>query len=127
MSIETATGLETGQPYPYQRVELVEPDWTRFPGWKDVTAEEVDLFQAALRYAVAGCFCGGARPHPQLGQQCCPLETCQILPVRASAVHRITGISTVCCAALAILEPHPGLNRLMVNTGIGCGRRPDRP
>ena len=40
MSIETAIGLETGQPYPYQRVELVEPDWTRFPGWKDVTAEE---------------------------------------------------------------------------------------
>jgi len=29
-----------GQPYPYRRVELVEPDWTRFPGWKDVTAEE---------------------------------------------------------------------------------------
>ena len=31
---------ETGQPYPYRRVELVEPDWTRFPGWKDVTAAE---------------------------------------------------------------------------------------
>jgi lysine 2,3-aminomutase len=29
-----------GQPYPYRRVELVEPDWTRFPGWKDVTADE---------------------------------------------------------------------------------------
>ena len=40
MSIETATGLETGQPYPYRRVELVEPDWTRFPGWRDVTAQE---------------------------------------------------------------------------------------
>ena len=40
MSIETSIGLETGQPYPYRRVELVEPDWTRFPGWKDVTAEE---------------------------------------------------------------------------------------
>jgi len=39
MSIETSIGLETGQPYPYQRVELVEPDWTRFPGWKDVTTE----------------------------------------------------------------------------------------
>ena len=32
------TGLE--QPYPYTRVELVEPDWTRLPGWKDATAEE---------------------------------------------------------------------------------------
>ena len=40
MSIETSIGLETGQPYPYQRVELVEPDWTRFPGWNDVTADE---------------------------------------------------------------------------------------
>jgi lysine 2,3-aminomutase len=44
MSIQTApdrtTGARTGQPYPYRRVELVEPDWTRFPGWKDVTAEE---------------------------------------------------------------------------------------
>ena len=28
------------QPYAYQRAELVEPDWTRIPGWKDVTAEE---------------------------------------------------------------------------------------
>ncbi len=27
------------QPYSYSRRELVEPDWTRFPGWKDVTAE----------------------------------------------------------------------------------------
>src|SRR3982750_2643260 len=40
MSIETSIGLGTGQPYPYRRVELVEPDWTRFPGWKDVTADE---------------------------------------------------------------------------------------
>ncbi|USQ78186.1 KamA family radical SAM protein [Ornithinimicrobium faecis] len=28
------------QPYRYQQRELVEPDWTRFPGWRDVTAEE---------------------------------------------------------------------------------------
>ncbi|HET7684083.1 MAG TPA: lysine 2,3-aminomutase [Marmoricola sp.] len=40
MSIETAIGLESSQPYPYRRVELVEPDWTRFPGWRDVTAAE---------------------------------------------------------------------------------------
>ena len=26
------------QPYVYRRRELVEPDWTRFPGWRDVTA-----------------------------------------------------------------------------------------
>ncbi|HEX4226986.1 MAG TPA: lysine 2,3-aminomutase, partial [Pseudonocardiaceae bacterium] len=25
------------QPYEYVRRELVEPDWRRFPGWRDVT------------------------------------------------------------------------------------------
>lgn len=44
MSIATilpATG-DAGhdQPYAYRRVELREPDWTRFPGWRDVTAEQ---------------------------------------------------------------------------------------
>jgi lysine 2,3-aminomutase len=28
------------QPYAYARVELVEPDWQRFPGWASVTDEE---------------------------------------------------------------------------------------
>ncbi|MCK0113223.1 lysine 2,3-aminomutase [Ornithinimicrobium sp. F0845] len=28
------------QPYRYQQRELVEPDWTRFPGWREVTAQE---------------------------------------------------------------------------------------
>ncbi|MDP9219091.1 MAG: lysine 2,3-aminomutase [Actinomycetota bacterium] len=28
------------QPYAYRRRELVEPDWTRLPGWRDVTAED---------------------------------------------------------------------------------------
>ncbi|MDT0215112.1 lysine 2,3-aminomutase [Rothia sp. ARF10] len=28
------------QPYVYRRKELVEPDWTRFPGWRDVTAAD---------------------------------------------------------------------------------------
>src|SRR3954466_10833318 len=44
MSIETSAGLEpgpgTGQPPPYRRAELVEPDWRRFPGWRDVTEAE---------------------------------------------------------------------------------------
>jgi lysine 2,3-aminomutase len=30
----------SGQPYAYRRAELVEPDWTRMPGWKDITADE---------------------------------------------------------------------------------------
>ena len=28
------------QPYIYRRRELVEPDWTRLPGWRDVTEEQ---------------------------------------------------------------------------------------
>src|SRR5690349_11982045 len=28
------------QPYRYRRDELVEPDWQRFPGWRDVTAAD---------------------------------------------------------------------------------------
>jgi lysine 2,3-aminomutase len=28
------------QPYVYRRHELVEPDWTRFPGWRGVTAQD---------------------------------------------------------------------------------------
>lgn len=28
------------QPYEYRRREAVEPDWTRFPGWRDVTAAQ---------------------------------------------------------------------------------------
>ena len=28
------------QPYEYRRAELVEPDWRRFPGWRDVTEAE---------------------------------------------------------------------------------------
>ena len=35
----------SGQPYPYRQVELVEPDWTRFPGWSTVSAEEWESVQ----------------------------------------------------------------------------------
>jgi len=28
------------QPYRYVRVERPEPDWRRFPGWREVTAEQ---------------------------------------------------------------------------------------
>jgi KamA family protein len=33
------------QPYAYRRRELVEPDWRRLPGWRDVTAEEWESAQ----------------------------------------------------------------------------------
>jgi lysine 2,3-aminomutase len=33
-----STNIE--QPYVYRRRDLVEPDWTRFPGWRDVTSAQ---------------------------------------------------------------------------------------
>jgi lysine 2,3-aminomutase len=36
---------ETGQPYLYRRRELVEPDWTRLPGWRQVTREQWESAQ----------------------------------------------------------------------------------
>jgi len=33
------------QPYEYRRRELVEPDWTRFPGWRDATREQWESAQ----------------------------------------------------------------------------------
>ncbi|MCB0909214.1 MAG: lysine 2,3-aminomutase, partial [Nocardioidaceae bacterium] len=40
MTVTSTSASGAMQPYAYQRVELVEPDWTRFPGWRDVTADE---------------------------------------------------------------------------------------
>jgi lysine 2,3-aminomutase len=34
---ERHDSTQAGQPYPYQRRELTEPDWQRLPGWADVT------------------------------------------------------------------------------------------
>jgi lysine 2,3-aminomutase len=37
-SVSDALQRTERQPYEYVRRELVEPDWRRFPGWRDVTA-----------------------------------------------------------------------------------------
>jgi lysine 2,3-aminomutase len=37
--------VSTGQPYQYQRHPLVEPDWTRLPGWRQVTREQWESAQ----------------------------------------------------------------------------------
>jgi lysine 2,3-aminomutase len=34
-----------GQPYEYRRRELIEPDWSRFPGWRGVTREQWESAQ----------------------------------------------------------------------------------
>jgi lysine 2,3-aminomutase len=39
------TGSSAGQPYTYRRRELTEPDWTRLPGWHDVTREQWESAQ----------------------------------------------------------------------------------
>lgn len=40
MSLAPTVHSDAAQPYRYARRELVEPDWRRFPGWRDVSAEE---------------------------------------------------------------------------------------
>ncbi|RLV48816.1 lysine 2,3-aminomutase [Nocardioides mangrovicus] len=45
LSQPTRPGSADGQPYRYAQVELVEPDWTRFPGWRDVTRAEWESAQ----------------------------------------------------------------------------------
>ena len=40
VTLETSVAPAGAQPYLYDRVELVEPDWRRFPGWAAVTDEE---------------------------------------------------------------------------------------
>ena len=45
MSIEMLDRRAAGQPYAYRRPHLVEPDWTRFPGWRAVTSAEWESVQ----------------------------------------------------------------------------------
>jgi lysine 2,3-aminomutase len=37
--------VTAAQPYEYRRRELVEPDWTRFPGWRGVSREQWESAQ----------------------------------------------------------------------------------
>ncbi len=39
-AIDAVDAPRMPQPYSYRRRPLVEPDWTRIPGWKDVTDDE---------------------------------------------------------------------------------------
>ena len=41
----TGAGHFVEQPYRYAKVELVEPDWTRLPGWADASVEEWESVQ----------------------------------------------------------------------------------
>jgi len=43
--VPSAPEWDNTQPYPYRRVELVEPDWTRFPGWREVTVADWESSQ----------------------------------------------------------------------------------
>jgi lysine 2,3-aminomutase len=43
--LPTGAPTATGQPYEYRRRPLVEPDWTRLPGWRAVTTAEWESAQ----------------------------------------------------------------------------------
>jgi len=42
---EPGRAATDGQPYAYRQQPLVEPDWTRFPGWRHVTVAEWESVQ----------------------------------------------------------------------------------
>src|SRR6476660_2526244 len=42
---DTPAVIVAGQPHEYRRRELIEPDWTRLPGWRDVTREQWESAQ----------------------------------------------------------------------------------
>ncbi|MFC9974483.1 KamA family radical SAM protein [Spirillospora sp. NPDC127200] len=42
---DAAQAAGTGQPYAYRRRPLTEPDWRRFPAWRDVTTAEWESAQ----------------------------------------------------------------------------------
>ncbi|GAA4467939.1 KamA family radical SAM protein [Phytohabitans houttuyneae] len=56
-------GADVGQPYEYRRRELVEPDWARFPGWRDVTREQWESAQ----WQRAHCVKNAKQLHAVLG------------------------------------------------------------
>src|SRR5690242_2496119 len=43
--MEAPVTLPAAQPYEYRRRELVEPDWTRFPGWRGVSRDQWESAQ----------------------------------------------------------------------------------
>ena len=51
------------QPYMYQRVHLSEPDWTRFPGWSDVTEEQ----WRSVQWQRAHCIKNSRQLHDLMG------------------------------------------------------------
>ncbi|HWB34619.1 MAG TPA: lysine 2,3-aminomutase [Rugosimonospora sp.] len=55
--------VSQGQPYEYRRRELVEPDWTRFPGWRGVTREQWESAQ----WQRAHCVKNARQLHDLLG------------------------------------------------------------
>nr|MDT0657632.1 lysine 2,3-aminomutase [Micromonospora sp. DSM 115978] len=54
-----------GQPYEYRRTPLTEPDWTRFPAWRDVTREQWESAQ----WQRAHCVKNARQLHAVLGDQ----------------------------------------------------------
>ena len=57
------------QPYVYRRKELVEPDWTRFPGWAAVTADE----WASVQWQRAHCIKNVKQLRELMGDRMYPL------------------------------------------------------
>jgi lysine 2,3-aminomutase len=75
--------VTTAQPYEYRRRHLVEPDWTRLPGWRDVTAQQ----WRSAQWQRAHCVKNAAQLHTVLGDL---VDDHFYADLRADQEHRAT-------------------------------------
>ena len=90
------------QPYAYRRRELVEPDWTRLPGWRDVTAQE----WATAQWQRAHCVKNVKQLHDVMGDL---LEERFYADLERDQAERAT---------MSMLLPPQMLNTMVPATGV---------
>jgi lysine 2,3-aminomutase len=90
------------QPYAYRRRELVEPDWTRLPGWRDVTAED----WASVQWQRAHCVKNVKQLHDVMGDL---LEDRFYADLERDQAERAT---------MSMLLPPQMLNTMVPSTGV---------
>jgi lysine 2,3-aminomutase len=97
------------QPYVYRRRELVEPDWTRLPGWSDVSAED----WASAQWQRVHCVKNVKQLHAVMGDL---LEDRFYADLERDQAERAT---------MSMLLPPQMLNTMVPSTGVwDDGTRP---
>ncbi len=90
------------QPYAYRRRELVEPDWTRLPGWSDVSAQD----WASAQWQRVHCVKNVKQLHAVMGDL---LEDRFYADLERDQAERAT---------MSMLLPPQMLNTMVPSTGV---------